>query len=147
MVFLSALFLNPVGTLSHEDEKRDDIKLPFKLVSLPQAYRLLKKDLKNKGRKLAVYNKNIRLLYKKNGLTRSRFSVLIPAKAIAKATRRNRVRRILKNALRLNIHTISPGYDIIIMIKNDQPKRDNKIVSDVIDILKETGLIKITKQT
>jgi len=49
-----------------------------------------------------------------NGLKVTRIGIAVPNK-FGKAARRNRVKRLIREAYRLHKHDVPPGYDIIIL--------------------------------
>ena len=64
------------------------------------------------GRRLG--GRKVRLYVLENGTDRSRLGLSIGKKA-GNAVRRNRIRRVLREAFRLNRHILSPGYDIVMV--------------------------------
>ncbi len=51
----------------------------------------------------------------KNNLDVSRFGVIVGTKVSKKSTLRNQIKRRVNEILRLNLHKIVPGYDLIIL--------------------------------
>lgn len=66
---------------------------------------------------------NIVLYRLPNGLEHNRIGFSISSKRIGLATRRNRVRRILREIFRLNKKDLKKGFDIVIVLKRDFAKR------------------------
>ncbi|MBU0649400.1 ribonuclease P protein component [Patescibacteria group bacterium] len=50
----------------------------------------------------------------KNGLEYSRFAFVVSLKISKSAVKRNRLRRQMREIIRLNLNKIKPGYDIVI---------------------------------
>jgi ribonuclease P protein component len=53
-----------------------------------------------------------------NGLPHSRVAVLVGKKVSNKANQRNRIRRRLREVVRLNFEKIPTGYDILIIVRS-----------------------------
>jgi ribonuclease P protein component len=53
------------------------------------------------------------VFYRSNGLPRSRFGITTP-KSVGKAVVRNRIRRRLREVIRLNQAAIAPGWDVVL---------------------------------
>lgn len=64
-----------------------------------------------------TYHKFFTLYYLPNGKDYNRLGFKV-GKKLAKATRRNRVRRLLRESYRLSEEKISTGYDIILAAKD-----------------------------
>ena len=50
-----------------------------------------------------------------NNLDKSRFGILVSTKISKKAVERNRIKRQIREVIRLNLEAIKPGYDLIII--------------------------------
>jgi len=59
-----------------------------------------------------------KLKYLANKLEFSRFAIVASTKVSKKATQRNRLKRQLREIIRLNLNEIRTGYDIIIYLKS-----------------------------
>ena len=66
----------------------------------------------------------------KNMLTRIGFS--IGKNFSKKAVQRNRVRRVLQEACRLNIELLKPGFDIVVIIKPEYNDIDFKNTAEIL---------------
>lgn len=97
---------------------------------LPKKYRLTKKDdfdeIHRKGRFFGERFIAIKSL--KNNLSYPRFGFLVGIKVSKKATVRNRVKRRIRESVRLKLDEIKPGFDIIVLTK---PEIANKEYSEI----------------
>jgi len=68
---------------------------------------------------------------------------VVPERAIKLATRRNRVRRLLKEAVRLWWHGIQPGFDVILSV-SEPPRCDHAryVEGVLLQLLIEADLLK-----
>lgn len=93
---------------------------------LPRKYRLRKKKdfegVFNKGK--AVHNKEISLHFLKNDLNYSRFGFIVSTKAAKRAVSRNKVRRQLREIIRLKLDKIEKGLDIILVVRKEALQRE-----------------------
>ena len=74
----------------------------------------------------------------------SRFAFIVSKKIDKRASKRNRFKRLLREAIRLNLTKIKPGYNIILLAK--KLGRINQLMQTKIELgksLKEAGLIKV----
>ncbi|MBQ6622246.1 MAG: ribonuclease P protein component [Mogibacterium sp.] len=85
---------------------------------------LRKEILRNQKNFNAVYKKGhskgsryVVVLYKKNGLAYTRVAFLA-SKKVGNSVRRNRARRLMREALRTMDATVKQGYDIIFVARN-----------------------------
>jgi ribonuclease P protein component len=72
-----------------------------------------------------------------------RVGFVVPERAIKLATRRNRVRRLLKEAVRLWWHGIQPGFDVILSV-SESPRHDHAgyVEGVLLQLLIEADLLK-----
>ena len=63
-----------------------------------------------------MQHKGQRIVFKKNSLSINRISIVVPKASVKLSTLRNRTRRLLKEAYRLNKYSINKGFDIILCI-------------------------------
>lgn len=88
----------------------------------------------------SVANKDMVLYFAKNkqSSVRAGFSV---SKKIGKSVVRNRVRRLIKEAFRLHINDIKPGYDLIFIARTgNKSLKYADVERAVLDVLKKAGL-------
>lgn len=79
----------------------------------------------------------------KNSLSVSRFGFLVGLKISKRATVRNRIKRRLREIIRLNIDKIKAGYDVIFMVKPEIIGKDyQEVEANVLTVLKIAGLWK-----
>lgn len=87
---------------------------------LPRKYRLTKekdfKKINSSGR--SFFSTLFRLRYLANNLGISRFAVVVSTKVSKKATQRNRLKRQVREIIRLNRTKIKSGYDVAISVSN-----------------------------
>jgi len=96
----------------------------------------------------AVYSKGIyvasgglAIKYLNSGLKMTRLGFPIGKNFSKKAVERNRARRILQEAVRLNIESLKPGFDIVVMPRPSFQNYGFKEVSDILkSILKKSDL-------
>ncbi len=88
---------------------------------LPKPNRLhLDKDIKTlfaKGR--GVFDVRCGLKFRKNGLDLSRFAVVAGTKVSKNAVVRNRVRRQIREVIRLRLAEIRPGFDVMVLVRKE----------------------------
>jgi ribonuclease P protein component len=113
------------------------------VAAMKRAYRLRRPDqfrrTRREGRTYTtpLVHMNVR----PNRRRQSRFGFVV-GKRIGKAVERNRARRRMREAVRLSIPAISPGYDIVFVIRDpaviDLPF--HTLQTTVRDLLQRTGL-------
>ncbi len=88
---------------------------------LPKSHRLhLDKDIKTlfaKGK--GVFDVCAGFKYRRNGLSESRFAVVVGLKVSKSAVVRNRVRRIIREIIRLRLDQIKPGFDVMMLVRKE----------------------------
>lgn len=83
---------------------------------LPKKYRLpIQKFLKN-GRTKITRGKYFFIKTRPNNLSFSRFGVIVSGKVSKSAVKRNKIKRIIFNFIRLNEYFFKKGIDILIII-------------------------------
>lgn len=85
------------------------------LYSLPDSQRLSKKDISG-DEILSKKSKELVLILKKNNQSYGRMKVIVPKKYLAKSTRRNQVKRWVRESFRLNQSSFK-GKDLIVIAR------------------------------
>ncbi|NIM47405.1 MAG: ribonuclease P protein component [Candidatus Aenigmarchaeota archaeon] len=112
---------------------------------LRKEFRVTKKRDFEKIRKKGKFfsNSDLAINFISNHLSISRVAIIISKKLLKKAIQRNRLRRQIREAIRLNFLKIKPGFDLAILLRKDISSWDfKKIESRLIETLKKTGLLK-----
>ena len=87
------------------------------------------------------WNRNLTIYVKKNNLHISRFGYSI-TKKIGNSVVRNKLRRRMKEIVRLNFDCIKPGYDVIIIPKRNTVEIDYKeLESAILHLFKNSRLL------
>lgn len=111
---------------------------------LPIKNRLTKKDdfqiIHKKGSFFS--NKEFSLLHVKNGLDVSRFGIIVSKKTFAKATDRNRIRRIVREILRTKLAQIKTGFNVVMHVKTQKIASTKEIEAVIEQLLKNSFLLK-----
>ena len=90
----------------------------------------------------SYWNRNLILYVRKNDLENSRIGITI-TKKIGNAVVRNRIRRRMKEIIRLKLGNIKPGYDLIIIPKkNVQDISYKDLESAMIHIMRISKILK-----
>lgn len=75
----------------------------------------------------------------KNGLKVSRFAVVVGTKVSKKAVVRNRLRRQIREMIRLRLHEAEPGYDLVLVVKKEVlGKTSDELKAAITKLLKKT---------
>ena len=77
--------------------------------------------------------------FAKNNLKHSRIAVVVGTKVSKSAVVRNRLRRQIREVVRLRMAKIAPGYDLVIVVK---PEAKGKTQPEL-----ERGTLKLLKKT
>jgi len=107
-------------------------------------FRLRKqKDFENVFDKGFYFSDNfLSLKTAKNGLPISRFGFIVSKKVSKKAVRRNRVKRLLRESVRLTQKNIKPGFDAVFISKAGIVGKSFEEVNLVVEkLLKRSGLV------
>jgi ribonuclease P protein component len=76
-----------------------------------------------------------------NGMAYSRLVVIVSKKVSKKAVVRNRIRRRISGIVEAVWQTVSPGYDIVITVRDDVAEMPAKTLEDKVqDALKRSGV-------
>lgn len=112
---------------------------------LPRQHRLTQvrdfKKIKSYGQSLFSPLFSLRRLANQRPL--SRFSVVVSTKVTKKATGRNRLKRQLREIIRLHLAEIKPGFDVIIAVKAASlAKNYQELEKAVLALLAKARLLK-----
>jgi len=113
---------------------------------------MLKKDLRLRKQKDfdRVFGKEGRFFAEKclslkvapNGLDESRFGFIVSNKVSKSAVRRNRIKRLLRESIRLRWDAIKPGLDVVVMVRSDISENTFVDVDKAVDsLLKKSGIL------
>lgn len=111
---------------------------------LPKPNRLhLDKDIKTlfaKGK--GVFDVYAGFKWRKNGLGVSRFAVVVGTKVSKSAVTRNRLRRQVREVIRLRLAEIKPGFDVMMLVRKEAiGKTYAELESHVVGGLKKAGIL------
>ena len=111
---------------------------------LPRAHRLhLDKDIKTlfaKGK--GVFDVCCGLKFRKNALETSRFAVVVGTKVSKRAVIRNRLRRQIREIIRLRLATLKPGFDVMMLIRKEAiGKSYGELEKHVLGSLRKAGIL------
>lgn len=111
---------------------------------LPKINRLKKtKDIESVFKKGEGYREGVLFLkFAKNNLGFSRFAFIISKKIAKKAVTRNKIKRILREAVGARLLEIKTGFDVVIVVQGGATKSPEKeFGSLVVKLFKKTKLI------
>lgn len=111
---------------------------------LPEENRLQKeKDFKIVWKNGKSYiSRCIIIKIRKNSRNISRFGVIVSNKISKKSTKRNRLKRQIREIIRLKIKQIKPGFDCIVLARQGiLDRKYQEIDAEIIKILQKAGLI------
>jgi ribonuclease P protein component len=111
---------------------------------LPKKNRLKKKEVEAVLKKGKTY-RSIFLFLKltRNNLPISRFSVIVPVSLSKKTTKRNKIKRQIRESLRKKLPKISPGIDGILMALPGAIERDYREIEKEVDKLIEISSLRL----
>jgi len=74
--------------------------------------------------------------------TESRMGFIVSKKVSKKAVERNRTKRLFREAVRLDVARIKPGYDLVFIVLNSAKEKDlTEIKKEIEFILEKYGLL------
>ncbi len=111
---------------------------------LPKSHRLhLDKDIKTlfaKGK--SVFDVYAGFKCRRNGLPESRFAVVVGLKVSKSAVVRNRVRRQIREIIRLRLDVIKPGFDVMMLMRKEAiGKTSSELEQHIVAGFKKGGLL------
>jgi ribonuclease P protein component len=80
-----------------------------------------------------------------NGMEQCRFG-FVAGKKMGKATKRNRAKRLLREALRLRLPTIAPGWDIIVIARSGAEQATFQDIDTAIENLLQRAKLEISNR-
>lgn len=112
---------------------------------LPKEHRLPGKALIRRlfQRGESAYSGNISFRYLENRLSVSRFSLVAGKRVFPRAVDRNRAKRLLREALRLHLTSVRPGYDGVFFYtrKPENMVHFEQVSRDIVAILQRSRLL------
>lgn len=101
-------------------------------------------DFKNVFKKGEVFgNRTFVMYFLKNTFEKNRIGIIVSKKISKKAVVRNKIRRQMKEAYRLNEKNILTGYDIILIARESIKKTDyQKIEKSLMHLFYKKNLLK-----
>ena len=111
---------------------------------LPKEYRLpLRTELHRVQKEGKVYHfPYFGLLLAKNNLNLSRFAFIVSNKIHKRATKRNRITRLLRESVRLLLPKIKPSFEVVFLVKKIILGKDfQEVQSAVKSSFQKTGLL------
>lgn len=111
---------------------------------LPKQYRLpLRTELHRVQKEGEVFHfPYFGLLIAKNDLNLSRFAFIISKKIHKRATKRNRIKRLLRESVQLFLARIKPGFDAVFLVKKRILAKDFQTLQSAVEkSFKKTGLL------
>lgn len=111
---------------------------------LPKQYRLKKKkDFELVFKKGKTFNdKFLFLKLRKNNLEFNRFGFTIGLKISKKAVVRNKIKRLLREAIREKLNDIKSGFDVVIRVRTEIINKDyEEVKKELESLLEKAGLI------
>jgi len=102
-----------------------------------------KKDFQRATQKGEKIEKNFLVLkFLRNSLDLTRIGFVVSQKVSKKASSRNKIKRRLREIIKINLPNLKPGYDLIFFTKKGIIEKDFWEIKEVIEqILKKTNLI------
>lgn len=114
----------------------------MQVVVLPKRHRLAKStDIRRVYDEGRCWSNHLLVLCKRpNGLVHSRYAFSV-SRRVGKAVVRNRVRRLLREALRSYLDLLAEGWDVLVIARRDAAKADFWIVERALtELLISSGL-------
>ena len=82
------------------------------------------------------------LIYARNAISAVRFTFVVSTKIDKRATRRNRMRRLMSESVRLHLHVITPGCDAVFVAKKGLAGlSQTEVEAQVVGALGKAGIL------
>lgn len=92
---------------------------------------------------LKRHNEYLVINYRDRGDNKATRLGIITTRRLGKATRRNRLRRLVREAFRLSLSDIKRGFDIVVVVREKAKNCDSKtIFSSFRSLVKDAGILK-----
>ena len=87
--------------------------------------------------------RHVSVILKENALLFTRFAFVVSTRVDKRATARNRMKRLLSEAIRLHMGKIQPGWDVVVIV-NDKRMLDAGVYigQELQEVLGKAGLTK-----
>ena len=112
---------------------------------LPKAYRLSDHEDIHRVFRLGkkAYGSLFSFVSLANSLEKSRFAIVVSKKTVPRAVDRNRVKRLVREAIRLHLSALDPGYDVVVVLLKKIPGKLglSTVSSDIDALLHRTQLV------
>jgi len=111
---------------------------------LKKQFRLRKqKDFEEVFKRGAYFSEKFLVVkIKENSMSISRFGFIVSNKISKKSVKRNRIKRVLRESVRLLQKNVIPGFDVVFISKKDIVNRNFKEMSSSVEkLLKKSGLL------
>lgn len=112
---------------------------------LPKKYRLPSPFISRvakSGRR--IKKESLSISYVKNFLNLSRFAFVVPKSVDKRATARNAVKRRLREAVRVQLPQLAPGWDVVISVDSSIARKRSESIADLIrSVFVEGGIKKV----
>jgi ribonuclease P protein component len=77
-----------------------------------------------------------------NGQAQTRVGLVVGIKFSKKAVERNRIKRQLREIVRLNLDKMKPGFDVVLIVKKTREEPDfTELTGLVLDLLRKAGVL------
>lgn len=114
-------------------------------MTLAQEYRLKhKKDFEELKKSGQIYHNPLfsLLLMKDSRQNPSLFGFIISKRVDSRAVKRNRLRRVFSESVRINISNINPGFKLLFLVKKTSLENQSKIKPSIREMLIKTEVLK-----
>lgn len=109
---------------------------------LPREHRLPSPQIKivmRRGKRVSA--EGLQLIFAQNSLSVSRFAFVVPMSVDKRAVGRNRVRRLVRESVRLLLPRMTAGWDGVLFIRKKLPDEFAAVDVMVTDLLQSAGIL------